>query len=490
MLARVCASALVLAAFLCGSLVSSFAVDASPSPVPVTREDLEEIIGDPGDSRVWDFSGSTRFSLSDGSTPFVNATVFPSTGSPLACDISLGALDHDPSTGDAVQHFECVPSVPVPLSSLKSSVSDPAFTFGMPSLHVSLDAHLFEYDFPAGSSVYWSLAIGQPSGVGLSPTPPAGLFDSLNMISPSPPLVSGDCHARVEYGRRSNGVIVPGSSGVVEVVIPYHVVTDPEENYWYLSIEVDPVSLSVPAGLTPENIELYGFSRPLSWSFRYPTRTSSTSTVSIFDFPFPFSSTLTVTAAPQNVYFYLREILANMGANPSGPTLDAILAKLSDIYSDTQNLSATVALIPGLLNSLPDMASDISAIRSALENFDKNQNALASFTPSPETSAAHSEAEALLGEQDSFDQQEQQFVDGLNSSMAAVNFEDYHVPDAFQWGIGYVSGKFNEIYEALGEWKIFYLLPLAIGLAFAIVGGLSRSDIGRKFRDGENSGGG
>lgn len=473
MLVRVCASALALAVFLCGSVVPSFAVDASPSPAPVTREDLEEIIGDPGSSRVWDFSDPTRLSLS-----YFSGDI-KTSGSPsvVSCSVSNAGYSF-PADGVVRQNIDLYPKQTVAWSSFDE------LEFRFSRFFVSLNGSQFLDDFSAGSSVFWSFTFGPPVASVVNSSGSLAL-DVLTSTQWNP----GNCRVRVEYGKRSGGVIVPGSGGVVEVGCPVVITVPGDDRFRNISVDVSNAFVSIPAGYTPENISLYGFPFGVSWLGWRPSSGSFSGNISAVSVGFDYSSTLTVTAAPQNVYFYLRQILNSLGSGSSGAALDAILAKLSDIYMDTQNLSATVALIPPLLDSLPSMASDLSAIRSALDAFSSNQSALASFTPSPDTVSAGDAAGALLDEQSQFDEAEAQYTDGLNASLSAVDFSIYSIPDAFQSGIGWVSEKFTDVYEGLGTYKIFYLLPLAIGLAFSIIGGLARSDIGRKFRDGENSGG-
>lgn len=472
---------LCLCVLFCSCCLPVLAAEVSPTPAPVTREDLEEIIGNPEVSRVYDFSGSTPFNLSD-----MRATVtgtFPGGSSQSMRISNAGRYQLD--SGLWRQDLVMRTSTAYDYSNYQG------FSFTWNYISVKFTSNWFNDPFPTGSSVFWSLTISADPTFEVYSVPAAS-----GSRQPLPVLYdwvwqAQDAACMLRYVAVDSSGNPSGSYYSKSVKVPIVLNRDPASNL-ILSMDITKALLSVPAGYAPVDIAFYGFATPISWSYRGSTFPSGPSGSNVYiDGSIDYSSTLTVTPVPSNVYYYLREILASLSSGLSGPVFDNILARLNDIYADTQSLSGTVALIPPLLQKLETLDANVANINEKLDSLLKNAEALDSFEVSPEVSAAQDENDRLNQEQGAFDSQEQKFSDDMTASLSKINFDDYNL-DVFDFGIAWVGSRVNEFYEALGDWKIFFLLPLVLGIALAIIGGIDRAGLGQSSRSSPppKSGGG
>lgn len=492
LLARVCASVLAVAVFLCGSVVSSFAVDASPSPAPVTREDLEEIIGDPGETSVVNvsdvvFNGSQSSSTSN--LAFDTGSGVNIFSGDLVSIYSRPSLGGSSDGSSALGFLFSSSRTMLNASSMRRS----AFVLDGPKVNRTF-YNVGRFDGPLNISWRWQFV-----GAYLWPRTANGpiTWDPVRMDGYFPVYPTDDEAAGLDLalivGYTLDGVSHTLSAPAVLSMTKNSGGMHPgSANSFHFSAE----NIRLPAGSLVTSLAVDWSSAPerigltANWvseaaPYGYPDEP-----VVAWDWILDdFESVVTVTPVPLNVYYYLQEILKNMtsgGSGGSAEKFDLVLAKLADIYADTQNLSATVALIPPLLNKIDPMAEDVAAIRAALDTFQKNQSALDSFEVDPETSAAIAENEAVHEVQESFRADEEKLVGDMGSALSRVDFNSYNL-DPFDASVRFVGSRANDLFEVLGDFKIVYLLPFVLGLALTIIGGRSRADIGRP--GGSSSGG-
>ena len=78
--------------------------------------------------------------------------------------------------------------------------------------------------------------------------------------------------------------------------------------------------------------------------------------------------------------------------------------------------------------------------------------------------------------QQSYDDFESQWTGSMTENFNSLDLEDFTFPDGLISAFALITGIFNDLWNALGEYKILFVFPLCLGIVLLLIGRISKFD--------------
>lgn len=91
--------------------------------------------------------------------------------------------------------------------------------------------------------------------------------------------------------------------------------------------------------------------------------------------------------------------------------------------------------------------------------------------------------------QDAMNQQnaiESQWTGSMTENFNNLSLSDFSFPTAAVTGFTLISGIFNDLWNAMGDFRIVYVFPLTLGVVLLLIGRLSRTSVKRSSGRGDD----
>lgn len=91
--------------------------------------------------------------------------------------------------------------------------------------------------------------------------------------------------------------------------------------------------------------------------------------------------------------------------------------------------------------------------------------------------------------QDAMNQQgaiESQWTGSMTENFNKLSLSNFSFPDAAVTGFTLISGIFNDLWNAMGDFRIVYVFPLTLGVVLLLIGRLSRTSVKRSSGRGDD----
>lgn len=125
----------------------------------------------------------------------------------------------------------------------------------------------------------------------------------------------------------------------------------------------------------------------------------------------------------------------------------------------------------GSISQTNALVRDIAYVLRPYLNFRSGSFIKGQYLTSGALGAYNDEAQDALNQHEAF---ESEWTSSMTENFNALDMENFSFGTGVLSGFGLISGIFNDLWNAMGEYKILYVFPLTLGIALLLIGRISK----------------